>query len=55
MSELRIQKWKNKTSAHEFIDQADYYILKRKKQFEIMKSLYNYFLNDRIKKITENS
>lgn len=44
MSEFEESEWKKKESAQEFIDNADFYILERKRLFEIMKSLYNQFL-----------
>ena len=46
MSKFEKSEWKEKESANEFIENADFYILERKRLFEIMKSLYKHFLKD---------
>lgn len=46
MSKFEKSEWNRKESAQEFIDNADFYILERKRLFEIMKSLYSHFLKD---------
>jgi len=48
MSEFEKSEWRKKESAQEFIENADYYILERKRLFEIMKSLYKHFLANKI-------
>jgi len=48
MSEFEKSEWKNKESAIEFIENADYYILERKRLFKIMKSLYSHFLANKM-------
>ena len=44
MDQFERSEWKNEKSAREFIENADIYILERKRLFEIIKSLYKYFL-----------
>jgi len=49
MSEFENSEWKKEQSAQEFIENADFYILERRRLIKIMKSLYKYFLMDKIK------
>ncbi|MBI5679770.1 MAG: class I SAM-dependent methyltransferase [Methanobacterium sp.] len=49
MSKFEDSEWKKMESAQEFIENADFYILERKRLFEIMKSLYTHFLKDNTK------
>ena len=44
MDQFEESKWKNNAAALEFIENADIYILERRRLFKIMKSLYNHFL-----------
>ncbi len=50
MDEFEKSEWKTKESAKEFIENADMYILERKRLFKIIKSVYKHFLM----KIIEN-
>lgn len=50
MSKFEKSEWSKKKSTQEFIDNADFYILERKRLFKIMKSLYMHFLKEKIKK-----
>jgi tRNA (cmo5U34)-methyltransferase len=49
MSKFERSEWRNRKSAQEFIENADNYILERKRLFMVMKSLYKHFLLDNIK------
>ena len=46
--EFEESEWRKKKFAQDFVENADYYILERKKLFEIMKSLYKHFLANKI-------
>lgn len=49
MSQFEESEWKKRAKALEFIENADMYILERKRLFKIMQSLYKHFLTDIIK------
>lgn len=46
MSEFEKSEWKNSETALEFIENADMYILERRRLFKVMKSLYKHFLTN---------
>ena len=50
MNEFEKSKWIKKKSAQEFVDNANYYILERRRMLKIMISIYKYFIKDKIKK-----
>jgi len=49
MDQFAKSEWNKEESAREFIENADMYILDRKRLFKILKSLYKYFLMKNIK------
>jgi len=49
MSEFENSQWNKGESAKEFVENADLYILERKRLFKIMQSLYKYFLAKNLK------
>lgn len=49
MSKFEESEWKKQESAQEFIQNADYYILERKRSLKIMKSIYKHFLLNKSK------
>ena len=50
MSEFEKSEWAEEKHAQEFVENADAYVLERKRLFEIMKSFYRQFLKDRAHK-----
>lgn len=49
MSEFENSEWKKKEAAEEFIENADFYILERRRLFKVMKSIFKHFLLNNIK------
>lgn len=49
MAEFEKSEWIESRHVKDFVENADIYILERKKLFSIMKSFYNYFLKNKIK------
>lgn len=46
MSKFEKSEWSEREHAQEFMENADIYILERKRLFEILKSFYRYFLGN---------
>jgi tRNA (cmo5U34)-methyltransferase len=49
MAEFEKSEWIESQHVKDFVENADIYILERKRLFNIMKSFYNYFLKNKIK------
>ncbi len=47
MSKFEKSEWSEREHAQEFMENADIYILERKRLFEILKSFYRYFLGNK--------
>ena len=47
MTEFNKSKWANAEFGKEYIDNADIYIVERRRLLEILKSFYRHFLNER--------
>lgn len=47
MSEFEKSEWAEKEHAQEFLENADIYILERKRLFQILKSFYRHFLGEK--------
>jgi tRNA (cmo5U34)-methyltransferase len=52
MTEFEQSEWKDIKQVHEFVENADNYILERNRQFKILRSFYNHYLQ---KKSDKNS
>lgn len=48
MSSFEDSEWSRKKHVNEFVENADIYILERKRLYKILKSFFGYFLEDRI-------
>ena len=49
MADFEKSEWNKSRHANDFVENADIYILERKRLFSIVKSFYNYFLRNKIK------
>jgi tRNA (cmo5U34)-methyltransferase len=49
MTEFKKSEWMDSEHVHEFVDNADNYILERKRQFRILGSFYKHYLKKRFK------